>query len=148
VALEVKTTALPPYAAPLTGAEIIHVVQDGTSKRSTVDAVAARASGGVTSEAATTYSPVLSDANGYKRIDHTLPVNLVIQPDSIVDFPVGTTLAFEQANEGVISYVQGAGVTINRDQACEAKSNGRYTVQQMVKVAVNMWTLYGNLKVL
>jgi hypothetical protein len=148
VALEVKTSALPPYASPLTGAEIVHVVQDGTSKRTTVDAVVARGSGSVTSEAAVSYSPVLGDAGGYKRIDNTAAVNVTIQPDSTVDFPVGSTLAFEQANTGEITYVAGTGVTINRDETRQRKSNGRYSVQQLIKVAVNTWTLYGNLKAL
>lgn len=97
----------------------------------------------VTSDAATAYTPVLADRNGYKRLDNASAIAVTIPTDASVPFPVGTVLTYEQAGTGAITVSGDTGVTVNA-RGSLTTSAGQFAVLALTKVAADEWTLTGD----
>jgi hypothetical protein len=68
-----------------------------------------------------------------------------VPPKASVALPVGSTVVIEQAAGGEVAIAEGSGVTINHPSTAIAETAGQYAVVQVVKVATDTWTLFGNL---
>ncbi len=132
-------------AGSLAGTEAIAVVQGGVTVKTTAQAIADLATSGMTvrQESSTTYPLVIGDAGEYIQFTSGSPISLVI-PTNAVAFPIGTTIIAEQNGGGVITVSATGGVTLHSAGGLAA-SNGQYATFSLVKVAINTWTLMGNL---
>jgi hypothetical protein len=97
----------------------------------------------INAQTGTTYTLVLADAGKYVTLSNAAAIALTIPTNASVAFPIGTTIAFEQAGAGVVT-VSGAGVTINSNGSL-LSSNGQYASFAIIKTATDIWTLSGNL---
>lgn len=133
-------------AAPLGSSSVFGLLKVDGSSIVAVGGVASAVSQGVSvsSNSSTSYTLVLGDANGYKRMNSSSSMSLIIPPNSSVPFAIGTTVAFEQEGAGAVGFVAGAGVTIVSTQGF-LHTNGQYAVVQIIQKSLNLWTLYGNL---
>jgi len=100
--------------------------------------------GAVTSQAGTSYTAVLGDANTYIRFSNASAVSFTIPPNSSAAFPVGTVIEVEQAGAGALSFVAGSGVTLN-SRSSDLTLAGQYAVAFAKKVATDTWTVNGDL---
>lgn len=99
---------------------------------------------GITSQAGTSYTAVLADANTRVRFTSASPVAFTVPPNSSVAYPVGTFIEYEQAGAGAVTATAGAGVTI-RNRAGFDVTAGQYAVAGLRKVATDEWSLTGDL---
>ena len=106
---------------------------------------AANAVIGAVVQFAVSYAPTLAQANYYFQSTSATPVNFTVPNNATIAYPVGTSLTIEQTGVGAVTILAAAGVTVNKAATHTAVSNGQYSVVQLKKVAVNTWTLYGNL---
>ena len=145
-----KTILDLPTNSALTGTEEFDAVQGGTTDvkilLSAIAAYVAATNPGlvVTTQAGTSYTPVLGDANSRIRFTNGAAITLTIPPNASVAFPVGTTIEFVQAGAGVLGVSAGAGVTVNSNGSL-FHTNGQYAVAELTQDAANVWTLCGNL---
>jgi hypothetical protein len=92
------------------------------------------------------YQPVLADATFRTliRMNAATALNLTLPADSVVNFPIGSELHVSQVGAGQVSFVAGAGATINvRGNAL--KIAGQHGAATAIKVAANTWLLAGDL---
>ena len=69
----------------------------------------------------------------------TVPLN------ASVAFPIGSTIDLEQTGSGVVSVAGEAGVTVNKPADRTAATASQFAVVRLRKVALNTWTLFGEL---
>jgi hypothetical protein len=98
----------------------------------------------VSSQSGTTYTAVLGDANTYIRFTNGSAISFTIPPNSSVAFPTGTVIEVEQGGAGALSFLAGAGVTLN-SRAADLTLAGQYAVAFAKKVATDTWTVNGDL---
>lgn len=98
----------------------------------------------VTSQSGTSYTADLPDANTYIRFTNGSAISFTIPPNSSKAFPIGTVIEVEQAGAGALSFVAGAGVTLN-SRASDLTLAGQYSVAFAKKVATDTWTINGDL---
>jgi hypothetical protein len=98
----------------------------------------------VTTQAGTSYTAVLADANSYITFTNGSAVTFTIPPNSSQPFPIGTVIEIEQAGAGALSVAAGAGVTIN-SRAADLTLAGQYGVAFIKKKATDTWTFNGDL---
>jgi hypothetical protein len=102
--------------------------------------------GPVVDEAGTARTLALADAEKYIRTSSASNVTIAIPSEASVAFPVGTTIAFEQAAAGTVTVVEGeSGVTLNCHAALTPTTAGEFAVAQIKKVGGDEWTIFGNL---
>lgn len=165
-----KFTELPSATTPLTGAEIIAIVQDGVSKRTTVDDLPAGAGGGTWGSITGTlsnqtdlqaaldlkankalslnpqtgdYTPVIGDADTVDiRMNGAVAQSLTIPPNASVAFPVGTILYVTRiaTDANPTTFVAGAGVTLVSTSGALTDA-GRYVQMAAKKTATNTWEI-------
>jgi hypothetical protein len=87
------------------------------------------------------YTLKLGDANSLITMTSALGMLLTVPTDALVNFPVGTSIAMRQGGAGQVT-VSGA-VTLNNVGGL--KSAAQYSISSLTKVAVNTWTIVGNL---
>jgi hypothetical protein len=90
----------------------------------------------------TTYSLVLSDVNKLITLSNASPVTLTIPTNSVVAFPIGTTVDAVQYGVGQLT-ISGAGVTIRNTPGNKARA--QYSGVTMIKIATDEWLLVGDL---
>jgi hypothetical protein len=95
----------------------------------------------VTATAAKTFA--LTDANTFQRHNNTTGAAYTIPPNSSVAFVIGTQIHCQQVGTGQLSFVAGAGVTIQN--AVGLKIAAQYQGASLVKVATDTWALIGAL---
>lgn len=98
-----------------------------------------------TVEYTTTHTLILSDA--YKKINmNSSDATILYVPlNSSVPFPVGTQIFIEQHGTGAVAIGTIPGVQI-RSYFSYGTLSGQYAVAQLLKVAEDEWTLFGNLQ--
>lgn len=94
-------------------------------------------------QSGTSYTAVLSDAQGYIQFTNAAAIAFTIPPNASVAFPIGTTITIEQNNSGVVTFTAGAGVTL-RSRGSFVATAGQYAVAQTKKVATDTWTIIGD----
>ena len=100
---------------------------------------------GVATETGTTHSPDITQANKYILYTNAAAISATIEPNATEAFLIGTVLTFEQNNTGVLTLVAGSGVTLNVPASQSLVLLERYSVASAVKVAINTWTVMGQL---
>jgi len=100
--------------------------------------------GAVTTQAGTSYTAALTDANTYIQFTNASAVSFTIPPNASVAFPIGTVIEVEQAGAGALSFVAGSGVTLN-SRSSDLTLAGQYAVAFAKKVGTNTWTVNGDL---
>ncbi|MDN5274272.1 MAG: hypothetical protein JWP06_173 [Candidatus Saccharibacteria bacterium] len=97
-----------------------------------------------TSQASTTYTLALADANTVVETTNTNPVTVTIPPNSSTAFPVGTTIELFQYGTGALIVAAGVGVTIrSTDGLLSART--QYSALSLRKRGTNEWVLAGDL---
>lgn len=99
----------------------------------------------VVTETGTTRTLALADAEAYIRTTNGTAVTVTIPPNADVAFGISASVAFEQAGAGAITFVAGAGVTLNVAATHTLVTNGQFAVAEIKQVAADEWTLFGNL---
>lgn len=95
------------------------------------------------SQSGTAYTLVITDSFKYVVITNASAITLTIPTNAVVAFPIGTEIYLIQGGAGKLT-VGGAGITINSLLSYKsiAGAGGQAT---LVKVATDIWQLYGNL---
>ena len=92
---------------------------------------------------ALTKSLILTDANTEQEMSNALAQTLTIEPDVTTNFPIGTRISVFNFGVGVVTIVEGAGVTIVR--ANSLVMNGQGASIELVKRSANTWSAVGGL---
>ena len=87
----------------------------------------------------------LADINAHLVFSSTSAVTVTVPLNASVAFPIGSTIDLEQTGAGVVSVAGEAGVTVNKPAGRTAATLGQYAVIRLRKVALNTWTLFGEL---
>jgi hypothetical protein len=93
----------------------------------------------VISDATTSRVLGLSDSFGFVRMTNAGAKTVTVQPEIDVVWEAGTIITIRNAGAGVLTFTEGAGVTINPDDL-EIQENG---TAQLIKVGTNTWDLIG-----
>lgn len=96
----------------------------------------------------TSRSISVNDAGSYLLADNPADIILTIPSDASLNLPVGSDIAIEQHNDGLVELAPASGVALNVAAGFGQKTGGKYAVVSLKKVAANTWTLFGNLEVL
>jgi len=99
----------------------------------------------VLNDAATVRTLGLADINAHLVFASASAITVTVPLNATVAFPIGSTIDLEQTGAGVVSVTGEAGVTINRRSGRTAATAGQYAVIRLRKVALNSWTLFGEL---
>jgi hypothetical protein len=87
----------------------------------------------------------LADINAHLLFSSASAVTVTVPLNASVAFPIGSTIDLEQTGSGVVLVVGEAGVTVNKPASSTAATLGQYAVIRLRKVALNTWTLFGDL---
>jgi hypothetical protein len=98
----------------------------------------------VRDEISANYTLDLDDGGAYLRCINTVASNITVPPFSAVQFPMGTTITFEQGSTGKVTIKGATGVTVN--SSTTLISFDQYSIITLVKVDLNTWTLTGDLQ--
>lgn len=90
----------------------------------------------------------VNDAGSYLLADNPADIILTVPDDASLSLPIGSDIAIEQHNDGLVELSPASGVAINVAAGFGLKTGGKYAVVSLKKVAANTWTLFGNLEVL
>lgn len=123
----------------------VTIEQNSTFSIEVLDSDPTPLEGGVDTIAGTTHTPIEGDDFKYFRTTNAAAVTVTIAPEATEPFVVGTELYYEQAGAGVVTFVEGVGVTINVNALYNQATNGQFSVVTLKKVGVNEWTILGNL---
>jgi len=83
----------------------------------------------------------LSDTDGYVRVDSSSGVTAQLRADHHSNFPLGASIAVEQAGAGAVTIQAGPGVTINKPETLITAK--QFAVVTLTKIAASTWTLAG-----
>lgn len=166
-----------PEASALDGTELVEVVQNGQNRRATTGQFGGGGGGGIPEApadnktygrkneawveieegevaiepvkivSATDYTLLLADVGKYLLFTNVGANVLTIPANADVALPVGTDIALEQNNTGVVTISPAAGVTINVSNGFNLKTGGQYAVASLKQIATDTWTAFGNLEV-
>lgn len=92
------------------------------------------------------YTAVAADANTVVPFNSADPKNFTIPANATVAFEVGTTLSALQMDQGQVSFVAGAGVTLNFPASGSVKSREQWSVISAIKIATNTWVVFGDME--
>ena len=99
----------------------------------------------VQNEAAATRTLGLADINAHLVFSSASAVTVTIPANAGVAFPIGSTIDLEQMGAGQVAVAAEAGVTINKPAGRTAATASQFAVVRLRKVALNTWTLFGEL---
>lgn len=123
---------------------------DATTKIATMAALAAALAAAlptpIVTVSGTTVTPALGQASSYFRCTNAAGCAVTIPTNASVAFPVGTTLTFAQAAAGAVTFAGAGGVTINVATTHLARTVDQHAVVQLIQVAADSWTIFGNLE--
>lgn len=87
----------------------------------------------------------LADINAHLVFSSAAAVTVTVPANAGVAFPIGATVDIEQAGAGHVSLTGEAGVTLNRPAGRAAATASQHAVVRLRKVALDTWTLFGDL---
>lgn len=93
----------------------------------------------IVNETTTTRELILTDAGAYIRCNNVSDITITVPPNAGVALPLDTVITFRQLGIGVITIVNGTGVTLLGDK----KSSGQDKSLQIVQVSANVWDVIG-----
>ncbi len=91
------------------------------------------------------YTLVLTDAGKIVRVTNASAVNVTVPPNSSVAFETGDSIIVSQSGAGQVTFVAGAGVTINSFDT-KIKTIGQHAKAVLIKVDTNTWELGGEIE--
>jgi hypothetical protein len=99
---------------------------------------------GVNNQTGISYNLVLSDENKVVRCANTNSIAVNVPDNTTLDFPVGTVIQLRQVDEGKITLVPAATVTVNTPESLISRKAG--STITLMKVAANEWDLTGDME--
>jgi hypothetical protein len=96
----------------------------------------------INSQSGTSYTLVLTDMFKVIETTSSSSVSITVPPNSSVAFPVGTVVEIVQLGTGVVTVVQGSGVTINTPGTLVFRA--QYSSVAIRKRASDTWVLAGD----
>jgi prophage DNA circulation protein len=90
------------------------------------------------------YTLVLTDNLKLVTVTNANACTLTVPPNSQVSFPVGAVIAVCQGGAGVLTIVEGSGVTINSADSAK-KLTGQWATASLIKTATDTWLLSGSI---
>ena len=97
-----------------------------------------------TTQAGTSYTLALADANAAVEFSSATAVTVTVPPNSSAAFPLGTVIELLQYGTGTLTVAAGAGVTI-RSANNLVSARTQYSVLSLRKRATDEWILAGDL---
>lgn len=92
------------------------------------------------------YTLTSLDNHSLLKTTNNLPVTINIPLDSLVNFPIGATIIFEQWGLGQVTFNPSVGVTMNSSGGAN-KITSQYASAYLRKDSANTWILIGNITV-
>jgi hypothetical protein len=89
------------------------------------------------------YIAALSDNNNLVNMTMAVSGTVTVPPNSSVAFPIGAVLTVVQAGIGQITFVQGAGVTINTPASLATRT--QFSTISVIQTATDVWLASGDL---
>lgn len=117
---------------------------DNTALLATIAATYSTITRTVNAQTGTTYTLVLTDAGNLVTMSNAGAITATVPPNSSVAFPVNTQIDLVALGAGQVTMAQGAGVTINSEDA-KKKLLKQYSAATLVKTATDVWLLTGSL---
>ncbi len=99
----------------------------------------------VQNEAGAARTLALGDINAHLVFSSGSPVTVTVPVNASVAFPFGSTGDIEQAGAEQVVITGEAGVTLNRPAGRTSATASQYAVVRLRKVALDTWTLFGDL---
>lgn len=99
----------------------------------------------VKTETGASYTIVLADAGKYIKFNRGTAQTITIPPDATTDFPIGTSIGFEQMGAGQTTFTGAIPPTLNSADAALTTVK-QFSVGYMIKTAANLWTFGGDLE--
>jgi hypothetical protein len=102
---------------------------------------------GVNAQTGTSYTTVLADNGKLVTLSNTSPITVTIPPFSSVAYPVGAQLNFSGINTGLVTFAQGAGVTIVSTGATASAPalRARYSSATAICISQDNWLIAGDI---
>lgn len=100
----------------------------------------------INTQATTTYTLVLTDAEKLVDLVSVSPITLTVPTAATVAFPVGTTIQVLQNTTGAVTVVGAGGVTILTPTGYNAKTASPRAIVVLTKLSTNTWALNGELE--
>lgn len=136
---EVASTVIPP--SELTSDEVEAIQNANTPTASNPFATSIEVSTITNNpETGTTYTLALTDE--YVTCTNANPIIVTIPLNATVAFPIGWVVTIEQGGAGQITIAPEGAVVINSLDS-GTKTGGQYACVQLVKKAIDIWTLIG-----
>jgi hypothetical protein len=106
--------------------------------------VAAQSFGVATTLTGAANTLALVHANMVVPVSHTVATALTVPPYSSVAFPLNTYILPWQTGVGLLSFVAGAGVTIQKPATMVAEAAEQYSLCGLLHTSLNNWLLLGD----
>lgn len=90
------------------------------------------------------YQLLLEDHGRIIPIDNSSSNNLTVPANSLVPFPIGSTISIIQVGTGQTTIVPDSGVTI-RSENNKLKTKAQYALVGIIKISTDEWVAFGNL---
>jgi hypothetical protein len=90
------------------------------------------------------YIAVLADAGKVVRVDSAGAADFTVPPAASVAYPVGSIIKVRQAGAGLVTIVQGSGVTVHIKSGFTLSLSGQYAEVTLHKVAADTWEAVGD----
>lgn len=87
----------------------------------------------------------LADINAHLVFSSASAVTVTVPANASVAFPIGSTIDLEQTGAGQVSVAGEVGVTVNKPSGHTPATASQFAVVRLRKVALNTWTLFGEL---
>ena len=102
---------------------------------------------GVNAQTGTTYTTVLADNGKLVTQTNSSPITTTIPPNSSVAYPIGAQISVVQLGTGVVTFAQGAGVTIVSTGATASAPalRARYSTATAIQTATDTWLVTGDI---
>ncbi|MCP4090317.1 MAG: hypothetical protein GY746_11050 [Gammaproteobacteria bacterium] len=97
----------------------------------------------IITEATAARTALLTDRGSLIRFTNGSASSFTIPPNSVIAFPIGTTLSMVQSGAGQVTIVPGAGVTLNTEIGL--KTTALNSFGTLMKVAADEWDVSGSL---
>lgn len=96
----------------------------------------------VNAQTGTTYTLVLADAGRLVTCSNASAVSVTVPPNSSVAFPTGTRIDVAGIGVGIVTLVQGSGVTVNATPSLVFRA--RYSGATLIKTGTDTWLAWGD----
>lgn len=127
-----------PAAGTLQDEDLLYVVQDGNSRKSSVGDIR------VTPIRTITTSESLAAGDVYVRVNSASAVNVTVPANADVDFPIGTQITVVAVGAGAVTIALGSGVTVLTSETRVLRKQG--SAATLTKVGTDAWELAGDVE--